>query len=224
MKNLRLMVSVYAVLFFLITTTANAALIVPPGLAPGEAYQLAFVTSGTTVATSGDINDYNAFVQNAADAANIGSSLGITWSAIASTESTDANTNCVVSGKVFNMNGELLASSFSDFWDGTHTLNVGIDFNENGTARNFNVWTGSNADGSTAVGYALGDPTARWGESTFSSSGWITHGTVSTANTYSLYALSQPLTAPIPVPASVWLFGSGLMGLIGISRSKKSIY
>jgi hypothetical protein len=168
MESSRLMVAFYAILFFLITTTANAALIVPPGLAPGEAYQLAFVTSGTTVATSADISYYNSFVQSVADAANIGSSLGITWSAIASTESTDANTNAVVSGKVFNMNGELLAFSFSDFWDGTHTLGVGIDFNENGTGRNSNVWTGSNADGSRAVDHALGDLTAWWGESTSS--------------------------------------------------------
>jgi hypothetical protein len=28
--------------------------------------------------------------------------------------------------------------------------------------------------------------------------------------------------APVPVPAAVWLFGSGLLGLIGISRRKKS--
>jgi hypothetical protein len=27
---------------------------------------------------------------------------------------------------------------------------------------------------------------------------------------------------PVPVPAAVWLFGSGLIGLIGIVRRKKS--
>jgi len=30
--------------------------------------------------------------------------------------------------------------------------------------------------------------------------------------------------AMVPVPAAVWLFGSGLLGLIGISRRKKSNY
>ncbi len=30
-----------------------------------------------------------------------------------------------------------------------------------------------------------------------------------------------PLQAPIPVPAAVWLFGSGLLGLAGIARRKK---
>jgi hypothetical protein len=36
-------------------------------------------------------------------------------------------------------------------------------------------------------------------------------------------ALSDPTSlAPIPVPAAVWLFGSGLIGLIGVARRKKS--
>ena len=29
------------------------------------------------------------------------------------------------------------------------------------------------------------------------------------------------VTAPVPVPAAVWLFGSGLLGLVGIARRKK---
>ncbi len=27
--------------------------------------------------------------------------------------------------------------------------------------------------------------------------------------------------SPVPIPASIWLFGSGLLGVIGISRNKK---
>lgn len=29
-------------------------------------------------------------------------------------------------------------------------------------------------------------------------------------------------TSPVPVPAAVWLFGSGLLGLVGVARHKKS--
>lgn len=29
-------------------------------------------------------------------------------------------------------------------------------------------------------------------------------------------------TSPVPVPAAVWLFGSGLLGLVGVARRKKS--
>ena len=35
-------------------------------------------------------------------------------------------------------------------------------------------------------------------------------------------ASGQFLTAPVPVPAAVWLFGSGLLGLIGVARRKKT--
>ena len=28
------------------------------------------------------------------------------------------------------------------------------------------------------------------------------------------------ITTPVPVPAAVWLFGSGLLGLIGVARKK----
>jgi len=28
--------------------------------------------------------------------------------------------------------------------------------------------------------------------------------------------------APVPVPAAMWLFGSGLLGLVGIARRKKA--
>lgn len=208
---------------FLFSAAANAALLVPAGLAPGDTYQLVFVTSGTTAATSADIAYYNSFVQSAADAAGIGSSAGISWTAIASTATADANTNAVVSGPVFNMNGDLVASSYTDFWDGTHTLGVGIDFDQNGNSRNYNVWTGSNTNGTGYSGATLGSASVRWGESTFSSAGWISHGTTSATTLYSIYTLSEVLTAPVPVPAALWLFGSGLLGLIAAAKRKQTV-
>jgi hypothetical protein len=36
------------------------------------------------------------------------------------------------------------------------------------------------------------------------------------------YTIVISSTSPIPVPAAVWLFGSGLLGLIGIARRKKA--
>lgn len=34
--------------------------------------------------------------------------------------------------------------------------------------------------------------------------------------------LAGASTAPVPLPAAVWLFGSGLMGLVGVSRRRKA--
>lgn len=192
---------------------ANAAVITPPGLAPGETYQLVFVTSGTTTATSSDISYYNSFAQNAASAAGMGS---VVWHAIGSTLSVDANSNAVVSAKVYNMGGELVATGFSDFWDGSHTVGVGIDFDENGTSRNFNVWTGSNTDGTDAGSFALGNERAVWAESTLSSGAWISHGIQDTSVSYSLYALSEPLSAPVPEPETYAMLLAGL-SLVGFA-------
>jgi hypothetical protein len=44
-----------------------------------------------------------------------------------------------------------------------------------------------------------------------------------TLNTDSSFAYMAPnAVSAVPVPAAVWLFGSGLLGLVGISRRKKS--
>lgn len=198
-------------------TSPQAALITPPGLAPGATYQLAFVTSTTTAATSSAISDYNSFVQTAANAAGMGS---VVWHAIGSTVSVNANSNAIVSAPVYNMNGELLATGFSDFWDGSHTTGVGIDFNEYNAPKNFNVWTGSNTDGSNAGSLALGNDRAIWAESTSSSGAWINRGTQDTTVSYSLYALSAPLSTPVPLPPAMLTLVSGLLGLIGFARHK----
>ena len=34
-------------------------------------------------------------------------------------------------------------------------------------------------------------------------------------------AAAPVAVAPVPVPAAVWLFGSGLLGLVGLARRKK---
>ncbi|MFK7910926.1 MAG: Ig-like domain-containing protein, partial [Akkermansiaceae bacterium] len=59
-------------------TSANGGINPATGVpwAEGDRYHLAFVTSGTRNATSGDIADYHAFVQAAAAAAGMG---GATW-------------------------------------------------------------------------------------------------------------------------------------------------
>jgi hypothetical protein len=41
--------------------------------------------------------------------------------------------------------------------------------------------------------------------------------------TFEIFDPSNPPVSSVPVPAAVWLFGSGLLGLVGVARRKKSL-
>jgi hypothetical protein len=72
------------------------------------------------------------------------------------------------------------------------------------------------ADGvtdTTYMPYGAPSPLAKYAYSYPSTSGWTEPGPAST--------MGMRINA-VPVPAAVWLFGSGLLGLIGIARRKKS--
>ena len=128
-------------------------------------YQIAFVTSDGTTATSSKIQDYNNFVT--AEAV-LGSSYlsdfvppGATWKAIASTDSANAITNApVYSGvPIFNAAGQLLTVGpllYSD--SGLQPL---LDDQFGDAVGGTSVWTGSHGDGTEAYsvdpsGYPLG--------------------------------------------------------------------
>ncbi len=55
--------------------------------------------------------------------------------------------------------------------------------------------------------------------STIANSGTSYDGNISK---WRLEGVMHTGTAPIPVPAAVWLFGSGLLGLVGVARRRKS--
>jgi len=89
-----------------ISGAAKAAILLP-SLPTGSQYRLLFLTSGTTDATSSDINTYNTFVNNAAQSSTaLNTALtaagftpsAINWKAIATTTTTDANVNASLQG------------------------------------------------------------------------------------------------------------------------------
>jgi hypothetical protein len=59
------------------------------------------------------------------------------------------------------------------------------------------------------------------GSFVFGGTGWVDASPV-TADDTSLLIYADFSPAVIPVPAAVWLFGSGLLGLIGIARRKRA--
>ena len=199
----------------------------PTGLTPGTQYQLVFVTSDTTFATSTTIGDYNTFVNTEAalnstlaafDIAN-----GVTWSVIGSTTSVSASTNAPSTGLVYNLENTEVASS--GVYGGTLLAAVGFD--ENGTASSNAVWTGSTTSGGMAGGINdLGQTFPEYGFANLATGGWIagTNG-IESDNGLSLYAISSVLTVPqassTPEPGTLGLTVCAVV-LLGIFTRSKS--
>ena len=199
-------------------SVASAAIVVPPSLSPGDTYHLVFVTSTTRNATSTNILDYNAFVQAAADAANIGSGDGVDWFAIGSTQTVAARVNALIgaTNKVFLLNGTTkVADGFADMWDGS--IDARINLTQTLAGYNGLVWTGSNEFGQipTWGDQWLGDPAGEGpvgGSANVTNSGWLDSGAgnENPASLLPFYALSEELTVPtVPEP--------GTMGLLGLA-------
>ncbi len=104
-----------AAILTLLTTQLRADAMLPTGLAPGSEYQILFVTSGTTTATSSNIADYNNFVTQQATLApgDIGDIVpaGTTWTAIISTAASAAITNAPDRFPVYDTQGKLLSNN-----------------------------------------------------------------------------------------------------------------
>jgi hypothetical protein len=125
------------------------------------------------------------------------------WQAMLSDSTTDAIDRLNIVGPVYNMNSQLVATSKADLFDGT--LTAPIRFNElgNSISNNFQVWTGTNADGSWsgASAGAWNNPSeaasATVGDATKISPAWTTSTTIPASGLARLYALSPVFTVPL---------------------------
>jgi hypothetical protein len=194
-----------------------ADFIAPSGLAPGSQYQLVFVTSDTTAATSPDISYYNSFVS--AEAAKNPALPATTWHAIASTPTVDAITNApfYAGVPIYTTNGALVATGM----ESSYLFSAGVGFDQfgNGLPAEY-VWTG------TTQYTGLGWPGAQLGNTIGLNPTGIVgandNPVYTIANTalpldmyLPLYALSDPITVT-PEPATLTLAGTGLLALGGL--------
>lgn len=216
----------------LLSSTIQAAPItVPTGLNPGDTYRLVFVTSTMRPATTSNLNGYNAFVTAAANLSPDLVALGTTWTAIVSTIDGDArdntNTNPFTDGigtAIYTLSNQLVAQDNSDLWDGS--LQSRIDTDESGNPIfSPSIWTGTNQDGTGAIGNYLGfGGQPQIGTAAASASQWVNFGTADRNTFLQFYALSAELVVHSQIPETgTWaLFALGLVGL-KLARRKRPV-
>ena len=208
--------------------------------AAGDTYHLVFVTSTKRNARSGDIADYNAFVNAAANSAgSVVSVCGVTWYAIVSTSAVHARDNAKVFAPVYRLDLELVATGHADMWDGTITNPINITETMAATTQTY-VWNGTRPDGAggpgngnntddgggvlgtrwAGVGVINPQPFNKahvdaWWFGGNETATWIYYfGTQGNTGSLPIYALSEPLTIialSVPVPEPAGL------GLIGVA-------
>ena len=160
-------------------TWANAILttdnpLVPSSLIPGETFQIAFVTNSVLQrdlldgaddgSDNSDISQWNSWVNDQAAASVHATSAAdiaeLSWNAIASTTLVAARDNALVSGPVYRIDRNQVATGFADMWDAS--LMNAIEVDENGILQSGHVWAGGPSYSSNGAigGQPLGNGTA----------------------------------------------------------------
>ena len=136
-----------------ISSAAQAAILLP-SLTPGSQYRLVFVTSGARDVTSTNIEDYNQFVNNAAQAStNLNTALttagltpsAINWTAIGSTATVNARVNTATRSTdpnvpIYRVDGIQFEANPQQFlWDNSINRVRGIKITEMGDEYNLSL-------------------------------------------------------------------------------------
>lgn len=211
----------------LLVGVSHADIFLPAGLSPGDTYRIAFVSSVIRDAQSPNVNDYNSFVNSAANASGtLTEPLNTTWTAIASTATVDArdntgtNPNVLTGVPIYLVDGTTqIAANNADLWDGTLISPLALDEFGNLLVSAF-VWTGTSPSGVAEV--YLGQASGRLGNTDFNNSFWVTYATTGSENASYFYGISAELTARVvPEPGTVVCLGLGALGLLGLSRTQR---
>ena len=147
------------------TVPRSWAFIPTADLKPGDSFRLLFVTSDTRDGDSSAIGDYNRFVQNAAARSDFLNNFSSRFRALASVRGVHAIDNSNTRGTgvpTYWVEGEKIANSYTDLYDGSWASRAGTDENGNRHTGRTDIWTGTNDDGTEAASELGGMFTARY--------------------------------------------------------------
>ena len=215
--------------FGLANAAHAAAIVVPPGLNPGDTYRLIFVTSGTVDALSTDIAYYNTFVSDEVLVTPALALLGTTWKAMASTSSVNALINAGLdpsdtTTRFYNTQGNLVATgvlvNVNGLYGGIQYSHAAVITDSSGAAVNVPVWTGTGSDGVTsrALG-GSGTGFSFWGNSGAADYDWTEFDIDQRSTQRHLYGISGVLSVGVPEPSSLVLVG-GAMLILGLTKQR----
>lgn len=196
--------------------------LVPPGLVSGNSFHFVFATNEDgVIGSTNTIEELNNYVINVANNLNgetgsIVDQIGAQWFVIGSgvTSSTnsaiiDARDNAAVSGPVYLLDGQLVATGYADIWDGTIATGD-INLHEDGVTTGLpgNVaHTGTEADGTANVNRSFGTSATDDGriQRGVTGSSWINQGSETDRNNRAIYALSELITIRFPPRGTIFM-------------------
>jgi hypothetical protein len=218
-------------LLFLGISAAQADILPPSGLNPGEQFRLVFVSSQTRISDEASFGPLDQFIAGLADAAGLGVYNGspVGWHVLGSQSLPGLSAIARLPNSavpIYDINGDLVANAAHDIWSGT--LLHAIDYTETAVISATLVWTATLPTGHVPPSnQGLGDfGDEVVGSSSASDGGWVDFGEAFNLNpAHSFYGFSDVITvaAPVPEPNTMTLLvtTATLLGLLALRWHRK---
>jgi len=223
------LICIFSAWVCLTATAFGAPVVQPAGIGFGDSYRLAFVTSVTTDAVSGDVSVYNDFVTSVANSVTELADLELNWFAVVSTGTVDAHDNTFtkpstefggsVGVPIFLLDGTKLVDSNDDLSDGS--LDRPFDVMETGdavTSGTLFVGTGTTTDGTVFPGRPMGASFPEIGFLSSTTSTWVRFDSSLPETERRIYAISEQIDIPLPGPGPLGLMMAGLIFMTAFRR------